>query len=282
MTGWLLAFAGTATALLAIVDYGLRVRSGDNPRVPIRSGLGLLAGTSLGLASLAAATPAPLPFSLTPLAVAAFALAIHAQRRVPTATIRVSVGDALIPFSATTPEGTRFHSDSLRGRRVLLKFFRGEWCPFCQAELRRFDAMEPELRRLGIEVVALSKDPPADARRHRERDGLRLQLLCDPDLTVIRRYGLEHRKALQVAGRGRVPLFGLSVGLRPSFESMAAPTTLLVDERGVIRWIDQTDDYKVRSNTERVRAAIHEALGIPLATPRPTLELFDEPDCVDC
>ena len=84
-------------------------------------------------------------------------------------------------------------------------------------------------------VVALSKDTPEAARRHRERDALRFTLLCDPELQVIRQYGVEHRKALEISDGPRVSLLGMAVGTRPSFRHMAAPTTLLVDETGVIR-----------------------------------------------
>ena len=42
---------------------------------------------------------------------------------------------------------------------------------------------------------------------------------------------------------------------------MAIPTTLLVDEGGVIRWIDQADDYRLRSSQERVLQAVKEAFG---------------------
>jgi peroxiredoxin len=164
-----------------------------------------------------------------------------------------------LPFTALTPEAEPFHSDALRGERVLLKFFRGEWCPFCQAELKRFDAMQPDLQRYGVRVVALSKDAPAAARHHRERDALRLALLCDPELRVIRQYGLEHRKALEASGGRRISFFGLAVGTRPAFRNMAAPATLLVDELGVIRWIDRTDDYKIRSSPDRVLGAVQAA-----------------------
>ena len=40
---------------------------------------------------------------------------------------------------------------------------------------------------------------------------------------------------------------------------MAIPTSLLIDENGVIRWIDQTDDYRLRSSNERVLKAVREA-----------------------
>ena len=43
------------------------------------------------------------------------------------AGLRLEVGDRLLPFTATTSEGEPFSSESLHGRRVLLKFFRGHW-----------------------------------------------------------------------------------------------------------------------------------------------------------
>lgn len=42
---------------------------------------------------------------------------------------------------------------------------------------------------------------------------------------------------------------------------MTIPTSLLVDEDGVIMWIDQTDDYRLRSSNERVLKAVTEAFG---------------------
>ncbi|MBW2448609.1 MAG: AhpC/TSA family protein, partial [Deltaproteobacteria bacterium] len=42
---------------------------------------------------------------------------------------------------------------------------------------------------------------------------------------------------------------------------MPIPTTYLVDGEGVVRWIDQSDNYQVRSQPSRVLGAIQEALG---------------------
>jgi peroxiredoxin len=226
--------------------------------------------------------------SLGSLALAASLVLLHRMRRVPLGALRVRVGDRLLPFEAQTPEGERFASDALAGRRVLLKFFRGEWCPFCQAELKQFDAMREDLSAHGVEeVIALSKDTPEAAQRHRARDGLNMQLLCDPELRVIRQYGVEHKKALEISAGPRIALFGLAVGTRPAFRHMAAPTTLLVDEHGVIRWIDQTDDYKVRSSSERVLGAVEAAFGASARKRTPAsvhsaVVRADEPSCAPC
>lgn len=205
-------------------------------------------------------------------------------RHVPLGGIAVGEGDPMLPFRALCPSGAEFNSDSLRGQRILLKFFRGQWCPFCAVELRQFEAMRPDLRQYGVQVVALSKDTPAAASYHRQRDDLGFTLLCDPKLEVIRAYGLEHRRALEVSS-GKLTLFGLPLGLRPRFKTMAAPTTLLIDEDGVVRWIDQTDDYKIRGNKSHVLSAIQKAFGkpetssVPASLPDTVRPPIEEPLC---
>lgn len=54
-------------------------------------------------------------------------LVFYAQRKTPIGDLKVNVGDKLLPFSATTSEGTAFDSSELAGKRILLKFFRGAW-----------------------------------------------------------------------------------------------------------------------------------------------------------
>lgn len=56
-----------------------------------------------------------------------FLLWLLSQRKTPVGELKVAVGDALLSFKATTSDGTGFHTDSLAGKRTLLKFFRGGW-----------------------------------------------------------------------------------------------------------------------------------------------------------
>ncbi len=50
-----------------------------------------------------------------------------AQRKTPIGDLKVKAGDRFLPFSATTSEGVKFHTDELANKRILLKFFRGGW-----------------------------------------------------------------------------------------------------------------------------------------------------------
>lgn len=52
--------------------------------------------------------------------------------------------------------------------------------------------MNKELRRVGGRLLAVAVDPPADARRVVERNGLEFSVLCDTGREVIQAYGLVH------------------------------------------------------------------------------------------
>ena len=121
--------------------------------------------------------------------------------------------------------------------------------------------MADELAEHGIEIVALSKDDARAAAVQEKRDGLdRITLLADPGLDVIRLYGVEHHKALNFTTNS-FSIGGVPLSMTPSFKTMAIPTSLLIDESGVIRWIDQTDDYRLRSAPEVIREAVRTSFG---------------------
>lgn len=126
--------------------------------------------------------------------------------------------------------------------------------------MRRFETISPKLAEFDVEVVALSKDTPQDAMLHRKRDKLSFQLLSDPKLEVLKDYGAEHHKAVEFS-TGKFTIMGVPLALVPSFKSMAIPTTILVDEHGIIQWIDQSDDYRIRSDEDRVLTEVQRVFG---------------------
>jgi len=115
--------------------------------------------------------------------------------------------------------------------------------------------MEPRFEKYNVSIVALSIDTAEEAAIHKDRDHLKLKLLSDSNLNVIRQYGVEHHKSLGFKTTKFI-IRGIPLAVTPSFKAMAIPTTLLIDEDGIIRWIDQPDDYRLRSNGDRVLDAV--------------------------
>lgn len=122
--------------------------------------------------------------------------------------------------------------------------------------MRRFANLE-SLPDHDVDVIAISRDSVADVRRHVERDGLPFEVLSDANGAVISSLGLEIRHMRYVTWFPHT----LPIGIPLGFRRMAIPTSILVDEEGVIRWIDQSEDYRMRSDSGRVASALEQAFG---------------------
>ena len=105
---------------------------------------------------------------------------------------RRQVGDQAPDFALPGLDGHFVMlSDLLRTGPVVISFFRGEWCPFCRAELNALIAVESEIADRGAHLILISPEPPsaelaADVRRLAPRT----RLLRDPMLGVALQYGL--------------------------------------------------------------------------------------------
>lgn len=89
-----------------------------------------------------------------------------------------------------------------------------------------------------MEVAAISVDSPAESQKLCQAHGYKFPFLSDPKAETIRQYGVLHAKG----GEGG--------------KDIARPAEFLVDAAGTIRWVNLTDDIRVRARPEAVLAAI--------------------------
>ncbi|REL32535.1 peroxiredoxin family protein [Thalassotalea euphylliae] len=255
-----LAIIGFVLLNLAMVHYFAKVKQSKTPRAPLLLIVGMVVSSLLSLvalanhtftADLASITIALLAFNN--LSTSALFSYFLATRKTPLGDIRVKVGDQLLPFA-----NEQFDTGELAGKRTLIKFYRGSWCPYCSSELSMFEALTPKLAAHNIDIVAISNDSKVETTAHAKRDNLSFKLIADPALAIIRQYGVEHHKGLGATADDTLNVFGIAMPLpwKMRFKAMAIPTSLLVDENGKIVWIDQSDDYRIRASEERVMAAV--------------------------
>ena len=82
-------------------------------------------------------------------------------------------------------------SDILKSKSVILKFYRGEWCPICNLDLRSIQSKIEDINHLGVQLLAISPQNPNDALTMKEKNELQFEVLSDPNQTVIKSYNLQ-------------------------------------------------------------------------------------------
>jgi thioredoxin-dependent peroxiredoxin len=104
--------------------------------------------------------------------------------------MRLRIGSNAPTFTAQALGGRRVNLAALRGRTVLLKFYRFATCPVCNLHLHRFIKDYGALEALGLTTLVLFHSPGVklDASR---RDLAPFSLVSDPDKEIFRAYGVE-------------------------------------------------------------------------------------------
>ena len=80
--------------------------------------------------------------------------------------------------------------DLLRRGPVVVAFYRGGWCPYCNIQLRAYQAALPEMTALGARLVAISPQLPERSLATAEADELTFDVLSDVGNGAARRFGL--------------------------------------------------------------------------------------------
>ena len=111
----------------------------------------------------------------------------------------------------------------------------------------------------GIDIVAMTHAPVEAVARQIDRDGLGFPILVDSDLSATRRLGWFDRNGLKHVTRR---VLGVPIGVPVGFRRMPRPATALIDESGIIRWLDMTDDYRLRGDEDTIRDGVGTAFGV--------------------
>jgi peroxiredoxin len=102
----------------------------------------------------------------------------------------------------------------------------------------------------GVEVIAVSVDPPEIAEAMRRKLELPMKILCDVDGSLMDPLNIRHDGGMPLN------LIAGEVGrINPSRDLFLA-TNYLVDEKGVIRWIYRPDTYRMRASIDELLAAV--------------------------
>ncbi len=170
------------------------------------------------------------------------------------------VGAKAPDFDLPNATGQRVKlADLLKQGPVVLTWYRGGWCPYCNIQLHAYQEVLTDIETAGGKLVAISPELPDQSLSTREKNALKFEVLSDSGNTVARSYGLAYKLPDDLIARfkGRLDL--------PKFngdESWELPlgATYVVARDGTITYAFVDADYRKRAEpaaiVEAVKAAV--------------------------
>ncbi|WP_165731232.1 peroxiredoxin-like family protein [Polaribacter sp. 20A6] len=170
----------------------------------------------------------------------------------------LKVGEKAPFFELPNPEGKLISLGSLlENGPLVITFYRGDWCPYCNLQLRALQAKLSEIKSLGATLVAISPQVPDGSLTKSEISEMDFIVLSDQDAKVASEYGVawevpeflaEHMRADRGLDLEKINNGNGSV--------LPIPATFILKSDGVVAWNYVNVDYRTRSEPEEIIEAL--------------------------
>lgn len=165
----------------------------------------------------------------------------------------LSVGDKAKNFTLNNAFGEKVSLyDELSKGPVVLTFYRGGWCPYCNRQLRAYQEVLPDIQALGGQLIAISPQLPDATLSFQEKAELSFQVLSDPNGLVSSAYRLLY----DVPEPLKQLFLGMNIDLKEYNGTehwiLPVPATYMIDEQAVIRSAFVTVDFTKRMEPDEI------------------------------
>ncbi|WP_339697035.1 peroxiredoxin-like family protein [uncultured Marixanthomonas sp.] len=170
----------------------------------------------------------------------------------------VKIGEKASNFELPNPLGKQIELfDLLSKGPVVITFYRGSWCPYCNLQLRALQDKLKDIHQLGATLVAISPEVPDSSMTKSEISNMEFTVLSDQDAKVASQYGvaweipeflLDHMQIDR-----NLDLKKINNG---NDRILPIPATFILGSDGIVKWNYVNVDYRTRSEPDEIIEAL--------------------------
>jgi peroxiredoxin len=172
----------------------------------------------------------------------------------------LTVGDSVPSGILSTIDGKTVEFKKLISQKPsIVIFYRGGWCPYCNLQMGQLVTIEPELKKIGYQVLAISPDKPQKLRESLGKHKINYTLLSDRSMEITRKFGLAYQVSPQILEAMQKHNVDLDSNTGNNLHMLPVPAAYVVDKKGLIHFVYFNADIKVRVNPDTLMDAAKKA-----------------------
>ncbi|WP_299883609.1 peroxiredoxin-like family protein [uncultured Lacinutrix sp.] len=169
----------------------------------------------------------------------------------------LKTGDIFPSFNLPNASGNIINSLELLDKGPLvITFYRGGWCPYCNIELKALQNVLPQIQEKGAELIAISPESPDNSLSTKEKNELSFEVLTDKDNSFARDLSLVYKLPKDLVSLYRK--FGINLDNSQNNTNSELPiaATYVIDSNGKIKYHFLKEDYKLRADPKEILEAL--------------------------
>ena len=153
--------------------------------------------------------------------------------------MRLKQGNKAPEFKTKDYLGRDVDLASYKGKKILLSFFRGASCPFCNLRVHQLIKNHSELEKKGIKIIAFFSADNEEIKQYAGKQTPPFSIVVDPDFQIYKQYGVESSmsgmfKAMLRMGTMIKMMVGGFFNMKSMSDKPLLPADFLIDENGII------------------------------------------------
>lgn len=165
----------------------------------------------------------------------------------------LKVGDDAPEFFGIDQAGNQLNlSKVIENGPVVLIFYRGYWCPYCNKHLSQLQDSLQLILDKGASVIAISPELPEFAEKTISKTGASFSIISDTTHQIMKDYKVDYAVSKGKAFMYKV--FGMNIEKTNGDDSntLPVPATYIIDINGKIKYVHFKSDYKKRASISEI------------------------------
>jgi peroxiredoxin len=156
-------------------------------------------------------------------------------------------------FKAKDQNGNEVRlKDLLKKGKVVLIFYRGQWCPYCNRYLKKLEDSLSFIKAKGATVVAVTPEIPGNISKTIEKTKAEYSILYDEGLKIMKAYEVEFKVPENTLARYRNTGIKLEENNGKNGNYLPIPATYIIDQDFAITYRFFDPDYKKRPSVKEI------------------------------
>tara|TARA_R110001583_G_scaffold8075_4_gene39443 strand:- start:42385 stop:42966 length:582 start_codon:yes stop_codon:yes gene_type:complete len=165
----------------------------------------------------------------------------------------LQIGQKAPQFTAFDQNGDKFvSSELLKTNQLIVVFYRGQWCPFCNRHLSELQDNLENFKKAGAQIVAITPEKTENINKTVEKTKADFPVLWDKDNSIMASFGVNFILAKNLQEKYKEYGVDLAKDNGNPSQTLPVPATFIIGKNGKIKFLQYDPNYKNRSSAKEI------------------------------
>lgn len=167
------------------------------------------------------------------------------------------IGSKSPDFKAKDQNGQEIRlKDLLKKGKVILIFYRGQWCPYCIKELAKLEDTLDAIKAKGATIVAITPETPDNIQKTVEKTKASYSIIHDEELKIMKAYDVSYELSENTITRYRNGGLNVAENNGKNGNFLPVPAVYVIDKEATVVYRFFEPDYKKQAPVQEILKAL--------------------------